>query len=87
MPSSNQSRISALSSELQEQLRRRLAGLNGQTDVIAPADRTGPLPLSCPQQRLWFLDQLRPGTAEYHSALALRLRGPLEVPALTRAVR
>ncbi|MCT9935260.1 amino acid adenylation domain-containing protein, partial [Planotetraspora sp. A-T 1434] len=93
MPSSHQSRISALPSELQELLRRRLAGQaghagqTGQADVIPPADRGGPIPLSFAQQRMWFLDQLRPGTSEYHSALALRLLGSLEVSALTGAVR
>jgi amino acid adenylation domain-containing protein/non-ribosomal peptide synthase protein (TIGR01720 family) len=87
MPSSHQSRISALPAELQRQLRRRLAGQGGRADAIEPADRTGPLPLSFAQQRMWFLEQLRPGTAEYHSAHALRLLGPLDLPRLGDAVR
>ncbi|MFF1961859.1 amino acid adenylation domain-containing protein [Streptomyces sp. NPDC058220] len=37
------------------------------------------------QQRLWFLDQLRPGSADYLLPMALRLRGELDVPALTGA--
>ncbi|HEX6471812.1 MAG TPA: non-ribosomal peptide synthase/polyketide synthase [Streptosporangiaceae bacterium] len=56
-------------------------------DAIDPADRKGRLPLSFAQQRLWFLDQLRPSTAEYHSAQALRLVGPLDVSTLAGAVR
>src|SRR5947209_3019010 len=87
MTSSRQSRISALPSDLQEQLRRRLSGRPEQVDKIAPAQRTGPLPLSFAQQRLWFLHEFQPGGAEYNSALALRLIGPLDVTALIAALQ
>jgi amino acid adenylation domain-containing protein len=43
-------------------------------------------PASFAQQRLWFLDQLEPGTAAYNLARAFRITGPLEVTALSRAV-
>ncbi|HEX3695824.1 MAG TPA: amino acid adenylation domain-containing protein [Polyangia bacterium] len=43
-------------------------------------------PASFAQQRLWFLDQLDPGAAVYNVPLAFRLDGPLNVPALTRAL-
>lgn len=46
----------------------------------------GDVPLSYAQQRLWFLDQLAPGSAFYNMPIALRLRMPLEVPALTRTL-
>src|ERR1700712_3355403 len=42
-------------------------------------------PLSFPQQRLWFLDQLEPGSAAYNLFEALRLTGPLDVETLDRA--
>ncbi|MEV6810011.1 amino acid adenylation domain-containing protein [Streptomyces sp. NPDC051132] len=38
------------------------------------------------QQRLWFLDQLRPGTADHLLPLALRLRGTLDTEALAAAL-
>ncbi|MFJ4950890.1 amino acid adenylation domain-containing protein [Streptomyces sp. NPDC088760] len=38
------------------------------------------------QQRLWFLDQLRPGTADHLLPLALRLRGGLDTEALAAAL-
>ncbi|MGH3669724.1 MAG: non-ribosomal peptide synthetase, partial [Pseudonocardiaceae bacterium] len=80
-------RIAALPAHLQEALRRRLAGQARQSDRITPADRGRPLALSFAQQRLWFLDEFQPGGAEYNSGLALRLRGPLQPPALTTALQ
>src|SRR5690348_12793585 len=43
-------------------------------------------PLSFAQQRLWFLEQLYPGTAVYNIPAAVRLRGRLEHSALARAL-
>jgi amino acid adenylation domain-containing protein len=42
-------------------------------------------PASFAQQRLWFLDQLDPGTAAYNLPRAFRITGPLNVDVLTRA--
>src|SRR5258708_14669680 len=38
------------------------------------------------QERLWFLDQLEPGTAAYNLVRAFRITGPLNTKALTSAV-
>lgn len=38
------------------------------------------------QQRLWFLDQLEPGNAAYNLASAFRIKGPLDIDSLTRAL-
>ncbi|MCX5202719.1 condensation domain-containing protein [Streptomyces sp. NBC_00237] len=50
-----------------------------------------PAKLSFAQQRLWFLDRLRPGRADHNVPVAVRLRGPLDqgalVLALTEVVR
>lgn len=57
----------------------------GRASAITPVPRDRDLPLSFGQQRMWFLDQLEPASAEYLIPLALRLRGPLDVPALRGA--
>ncbi|HEY2738150.1 MAG TPA: amino acid adenylation domain-containing protein, partial [Thermoanaerobaculia bacterium] len=49
---------------------------------IAPALRQGPQPLSFAQQRLWFIDQLEPGSALYNMPVALRVEGPLRIAVL-----
>ncbi|MEU8531428.1 condensation domain-containing protein, partial [Streptomyces sp. NPDC048629] len=53
---------------------------------IAAAGRDGELPLSFAQQRLWFLDQLNPGSTEYNVPLLVRWPGDLDVAALTAAL-
>ncbi|MEU0533939.1 amino acid adenylation domain-containing protein [Amycolatopsis tolypomycina] len=52
----------------------------------APATPGAALPLSSGQQRLWFLDQLAPGSAEYNTSAGFRLRGPLSLDALASAL-
>lgn len=43
-------------------------------------------PASFAQQRLWFWEQLHPGTAAYQIPTATRLEGKLQIPALERAL-
>jgi len=62
------------------------AGSHRQEPPIVPVPRTGDLPLSFAQERLWFLDRLSPGSAAYNIPLALGLRGTLSVPALTASL-
>src|SRR5262245_43924784 len=42
-------------------------------------------PLSFGQQRLWFLEQLQPGTSIYNVAAAVRLRGAFDRRLLAQA--
>ncbi|HVG08476.1 MAG TPA: amino acid adenylation domain-containing protein [Thermoanaerobaculia bacterium] len=48
--------------------------------------RTGPLPTSFAQQRLWFIDQLEPGSTAYNLSGGVRLAGRLDVTALAGAL-
>jgi len=57
---------------LEQRLRQRIA------------DRT--YPLSYPQRRLWFLDQLDPHNPVYNVPLGYRIRGSLDLAALRRAL-
>ncbi|HEX6040047.1 non-ribosomal peptide synthetase, partial [Longimicrobium sp.] len=53
---------------------------------LVPVARDGALPLSFAQQRLWFIDQMDPGTVTYNIPFALRLRGALDGAVLERAM-
>src|SRR5690349_5388698 len=50
---------------------------NQETARISPYPRNGQLPLSYGQERLWFLDQLKPGNYTYNIPSAVRLKGVL----------
>jgi len=62
----------------------------GEQDVqdypLKQIERTGNLPLSFAQQRLWFLDQLEPHNPFYNMPAALRLRGELNLDAINKSV-
>ena len=56
---------------------------------IVPLDRVArepELPLSFAQQRLWFLDQLEPGSPRYNVAIVLQITGRLDVQILQRTL-
>ncbi|OQO89834.1 hypothetical protein B1813_18455 [Saccharomonospora piscinae] len=53
---------------------------------IAAVPRNGALPLSFAQQRLWFMDEFEPGSAEYNVSAGVRLTGPLDTAALRSAL-
>ncbi len=61
------------------------AGSGAEAPPLARAPRDRPLPLSFAQQRLWFIDQLQPGSPAYNLPTALRLRGALDAGVLEAA--
>ncbi|WP_395844890.1 amino acid adenylation domain-containing protein [Archangium violaceum] len=74
--------LSALALKLDEAQRSRRAP---QTSRLRSIVREGDIPLAFAQQRLWFLDQLEPGSPAYNLPIANRLSGPLNTEALQRA--
>jgi len=53
---------------------------------IVPVPRTGPLPVSFAQQRLWLLDQIAPDTSAYNILGGMHMRGDLDVNAFEHAL-
>ncbi|HYH46090.1 MAG TPA: amino acid adenylation domain-containing protein, partial [Thermoanaerobaculia bacterium] len=67
--------------------RREQAGSAPSAPPLARVPRgDGPLPLAPAQERLWFMDQMEPDSSAYNIPGAVRLRGPLDVPALASAL-
>ncbi len=56
----------------------RRTGAEPTAPPLVPVPREGSLPLSFAQQRLWFIDQLEPGSPLYNMPVALRVEGPLD---------
>ncbi|HZF13819.1 MAG TPA: amino acid adenylation domain-containing protein, partial [Thermoanaerobaculia bacterium] len=56
-----------------------LAAWRGKGGAVAP--------LSFAQERLWFVDRLRPGNTAFNMPAPLLVRGTLDLPALDRACR
>jgi amino acid adenylation domain-containing protein len=54
--------------------------------AIKPVQRDGDLPLSFAQERLWILDQMEPNNPLYNIPRALRMKGPLQIIALEKAL-
>lgn len=89
MSTSFEDKLAAVPAHLSELIRRQLAGESAapaEDRPIRPVPRTAGLPMSSAQQRLWFMAELEPDSAEYNALRALRLRGDLDVEALTVAV-
>ncbi|HWO18845.1 MAG TPA: amino acid adenylation domain-containing protein [Kofleriaceae bacterium] len=67
---------------LEQKLKKKPRAQPGAQPV--PAERRQYAPLSFSQERLWFLEQLEPGSSLYNLPLVLPLRGPMD-PALVEA--
>ncbi|WP_232665903.1 non-ribosomal peptide synthetase [Pseudonocardia sp. TRM90224] len=64
---------------------RRGRGRQSRPD-LPRADRTGPLPVSSGQRRLWLLHQIAPDGSAYSIYMCFRLRGAVDAAALERSL-
>ncbi|OAD20704.1 amino acid adenylation domain-containing protein [Candidatus Thiomargarita nelsonii] len=65
---------------------RSVVNSQRQAPPLQPVPRTGPLPLSFAQERLWLLHQLEPENPIYNKSIIQRLKGPLNVAALEQSL-
>ena len=70
-----------------EGLKSSGGGLQTSLMPISPVSRQGKTPLSFSQQRLWFLEQVHPGSSINHISIGVRVRGPLNLEKLERSVQ
>ena len=93
-------RLKAEKGSLTEELRQAITAQKQEIIALLSTDADGTppliavprlpdaaLPLSYAQQRLWFLDELEPGTPVYNMPFAVRVRGKLNMPALQTCTR
>jgi amino acid adenylation domain-containing protein len=62
------------------------AGSSSPIPPLTPGDRTGNLPLSFGQQRLWFLHQFEPDSSANNVPVVVRFNGTLNVAALEQSL-
>ena len=74
--------VEAMAGEVERQRRGGVVAIAG----IERVGRDEGLELSYAQQRLWFIDQMEPGSAAYNIPAAVRLKGELDEEALCRSL-
>ena len=74
--------LSAMASALDHQT----GGAKDSTHALVRTPGGQNAPLSFAQQRLWFLNQLDPGSPAYHLSHAVRMHGPLSATALKQSL-
>lgn len=85
-------RRAALSAEQRALLEKRLhgkpdsSGKTGGEQHIPRRQASGPAPLSFAQERLWFLDQLSPGSSTFNEYVAIPLNQAFDVDLLRRSI-
>lgn len=82
-------RIAGLPPEKRALLEKMLLARRQQVDAVRTIPRRAAgqtAPLSFSQQRLWFFEQMEPGTAVFNGPIHYRIRGPLDRALMERAL-
>jgi amino acid adenylation domain-containing protein len=82
-------RLAGLSPQRRKLLERLLLNKTESAQALTSIPRRGPstsAPLSYAQERLWFLDQVAPGSPFYNVDCALRLKLPVDAAIMQRAL-
>ena len=72
--------------QLVEQLRRQPDPAQPRIQPIPKRPPSAAVPVSYAQRRIWFLEQVTPGTAMHNIDIAVRIKVPYDVPAVERAL-
>ncbi|HEX8176353.1 MAG TPA: condensation domain-containing protein, partial [Pyrinomonadaceae bacterium] len=72
---------------LSKRLKEKRSGSARKAILKRQSSRAAGLPLSFAQQRLWFIEQLQPGTPLYNVPSGVRLTGRLDVACLQAALQ
>jgi non-ribosomal peptide synthetase component F len=78
--------LADLAVRVEAAVRALLSGAAAPVPPLVRVSRQELLPLSFAQQRLWFIDQLAPGSPLYNMPVALRIEGPLDQAVLARCL-
>jgi amino acid adenylation domain-containing protein len=73
----------AMANDIQSQIE---SSQKTSAPALCAAKRGNEAPLSFAQQRLWFLDQLEPGSSSYNICRAIQIRGRLDLDKLRQSL-
>ncbi|HEV7745452.1 MAG TPA: amino acid adenylation domain-containing protein [Pyrinomonadaceae bacterium] len=76
--------LAAFAARVEQGVRKQT--LPAALPALGPISRSEELPLSFAQSRLWFVEQMEPGSSAYTIPAAARMKGPLNFEALQRAL-
>ncbi|WP_255316224.1 non-ribosomal peptide synthetase/type I polyketide synthase, partial [Myxococcus fulvus] len=79
--------VAGIAQRIEPLLRQAPAAAPTRELPLVPLPRTGELPLSYVQERVWRLEQHLPGLSAYNIPFVLRLEGDLDPATLERAVQ
>jgi hypothetical protein len=80
-------RLAELTPEARALMARRLRSRRSPAGLTIPRRAPDtPVPMTSAQWRLWFMEQLRPGTNAWNTPIAARLRGRLDLKSLRSAL-